>query len=165
VDKDVLDTDRFDTLELLEQYLAQEEVTIQFMTNIGQEVVIAGNAYMSGVNFSAPTEGSATGDFSFQGNGDFTATRLPTVGALPVISSSSVIAITNGTAGTRATTASNTPTLYELVGTIPSGVTINATSGLISWTNAVPVGNYLGAFIRVTNAAGSVTQEIAIIVT
>lgn len=165
VDKDVLDTDRFDTLELLEQYLAQEEVTIQFMTNIGQEVVIAGSAYMSGVNFSAPTEGSATGDFSFQGNGDFTATRLAAAGSLSVISSANVIDIENGTGGTFSVTASNTPTGYELVGTVPAGVTINATTGVITFTDAVAVGNYLGIYVRVTNAYGVTEQQIAIIVT
>lgn len=165
VDKDVLDTDRFDTLELLEKYLAQETVVVQFMTNLGQEVVISGSAYMSGVNFSAPTEGSATGDFTFQGDGNFTAERLATVGSLPVISSDNVIDIENGTGGTFAVVASNTPTLYELLGTIPSGVTINATSGVITFTSSVPVGNYLGLVIRVTNANGYTEQPIAIIVT
>ena len=165
VDKDVLDTDKFDTLELLQKYLAQETVTIQFMTNIGQEVVLSGEAYMSGTNFSAPTEGSATGDFTFQGNGDFTAERLPASGSLSVISSDNVIDIVNGTGGTFNVTASNTPTLYELLGDVPAGVTINSSTGVITFTDAVPVGNYLGLEIRVTNAFGYVTQSIAIIVT
>lgn len=163
VDKDVADTTFNDTLELIEMYLTKGEVEVQFTTNLGQEVIIKGNAYMTGINFAAPTEGSATGDFSFVGNGDFTAERVPANGSLSVISSSNVINIINGTSGTFNVTANNTPTGYSLTGA-PAGVTINASTGVISFTDAVAVGNYLNVFIGVTNAAGTTTQQVAVLV-
>lgn len=59
------------TKQILDTYQAGTEVEVQFTTEIVGDVVITGNAYIEGVNMSAPTNGVATGDASFKGNGDF----------------------------------------------------------------------------------------------
>lgn len=169
VDKDVSDADKFDTLELLQKYLAQETVTIQFMTNIGQEVVLSGEAYMSGSNFSAPTEGSATGDFTFQGNGDFTAERLATVGPLSFMTSNNVIEIDPVTGVIFNVVATNSPTSYAFVATpnaVPGGITVDTVTGVITAGAGFPTGvNFLGTSLRITNANGYNDFPLAFIIT
>ncbi len=46
---------------------------------------------------------------------------------------------------------------------LPNGVTINSTSGVISWTNSVPVGNYT-IIVTATNAIGVKTSSYTLIV-
>jgi hypothetical protein len=163
-DKDqVTQANYTDAFELLEQYKNRLPVEVQFTTSMGGDVIISGQAYMSGANISAPVEGAASGDFNFQGNGNFFTERV-TTGATPVISSANSINITNGTAGTFDVVADGTPTGYELLGDVPAGVTINAETGVISFTDDVAVGVYPGLTIRVTNANGSTSQAVVIIV-
>lgn len=165
-DKDVANTTQNSFKEVLQKFKDATRVFVQFTTAEFGDVVISGYAYISSANIAAATEGSATGDFAFQGDGDFELETVEAVGDLPVISSSAVVEIENGTAGTFNVTASNTPTNYSFQGTaVPTGVTINATTGVISFTDAVAVGNYLGTTLRVTNANGYTDQLIAFIVT
>jgi hypothetical protein len=164
-DKDVANTTQTDFFEVLTKFKNATRVSVQFTTAEFGDAVISGFAYISSANVAAATEGSATGDFAFQGDGDFELERVAAVGPLPVISSSNTVAISAAAASTRATTASNSPTNYAFVGTpAPDGITINATTGLISWTIGRPVGTYLGTTLRVTNANGYTDQLIAFVV-
>lgn len=63
------------TKELLDTYQAGTEVEVQFTTNISGDVIITGMTFIEGMNLSAPTNGVATGDASFKGNGDFVTTE------------------------------------------------------------------------------------------
>lgn len=165
-DKDVANTTQNSFKEVLQKFKDATRVAVQFTTQEFGDVVISGNAYISSANIAAATEGSATGDFAFQGDGDFELETVEATGDLPVISSSNLIAIVNGTSGTFNVTANNTPTNYAFVGTaVPTGVTINATTGVISFTDAVAAGNYLGTSIRVTNANGYTDQAVVFVVT
>jgi hypothetical protein len=53
---------------------------------------------------------------------------------------------------------------YSLTGTIPSGISINATSGVISWTNAIAVGTYT-LTVKAANSAGNTTTTYTLTVT
>jgi len=64
-------TTQVGTKQILDTYQAGTEVEVQFTTEIVGDVVITGQAYIEGINMSAPTNGVATGDSSFKGNGDF----------------------------------------------------------------------------------------------
>ncbi len=74
---------------------------------------------------------------------------------------------TQGTAG-----ASATPTInnglgtiaYSLTGTIPTGVSISNTSGVISWANTVAAGTYI-LNVTATNSAGNTTATYTLTVT
>jgi hypothetical protein len=71
----------------------------------------------------------------------------------PVITSSSTV---NGTVGSNFSyqiTASNNPTTYAVSGSLPAGLTLNATTGLISGTPSV-AGNAT-MILSVTNAGGA----------
>jgi hypothetical protein len=165
-DKDIANTTQTDFVEVLQKFKDGTRVFVQFTTKAFGDAVISGYCYVNGVNVTASTEGSATGDFGFKGDQDFDIDRIPASGPLPVISSANVIEIENGTAGTFNVVASETPTNYSFVGvTPPAGVTINATTGVISFTDAVAVGNYLGTVIRVTNANGYTDQLVGFLVT
>ncbi len=78
--------------------------------------------------------------------------------------SSTVVA---GTAGNSATPSINTGgsiITYSLTGTIPSGISINSSTGVISWSNAVAVGSYNLA-IKATNNIGNTTGTYTLTVT
>jgi hypothetical protein len=60
--------------EILDTYTAGTEVEISFATDIVGDVIITGNAFIEGLNMTAGTNGVATGDASFKGNGDFVTT-------------------------------------------------------------------------------------------
>lgn len=64
-------TTQVGTKEILDNYQDGTEVEISFTTNIVGDVIITGNTYIEGLNMSAGTNGVATGDCSFKGNGDF----------------------------------------------------------------------------------------------
>jgi hypothetical protein len=75
--------------------------------------------------------------------------------------------IVTGTAGSSAT-----PTItngggtinYSLTGTVPAGITINASTGVISWSNAVAAG--VDALnVKATNSAGNTTANYTLTVT
>jgi hypothetical protein len=64
-------TTQVGTKEILDNYQDGTEVEISFTTNIVGDVIITGNTFIEGLNMSAGTNGVATGDCSFKGNGDF----------------------------------------------------------------------------------------------
>lgn len=73
----------------------------------------------------------------------------------------------SGTAG-----ASSTPSInnglgtitYALNGTIPTGISINASTGVINWNNTLAVGNYV-LTAKASNSAGSVTTNFTLSIT
>jgi len=52
---------------------------------------------------------------------------------------------------------------YSLTGTVPSGISINSSTGVISWTNAVAVGVY-NLSVKATNNIGSVSGSYSLTV-
>jgi hypothetical protein len=52
---------------------------------------------------------------------------------------------------------------YTLSGTIPTGISISSSIGIISWTNAVAVGTY-ALTVKATNSAGNTTTTYTITV-
>jgi len=64
-------TTQIATKELLDTYQAGTEVEVQFTTDIAGDVIITGDTFIESMNMSAPTNGVATGDAAFKGNGDF----------------------------------------------------------------------------------------------
>ena len=108
---------------------------------------VAGNAT---VIISATNAGGA-------GNQSFS---LRILAQAPVISS---VATANGTVGSAFShqiTANNIPTSYSVYGTLPAGLSLNATSGLISGTPSA-VGN-ASVTVIATNAGGSGSQPLSI---
>lgn len=62
------------TKQILDLYQAGTQVQVQFTTQIAGDVIITGQSFIESMNMSAPTNGVATGDASFKGNGDFVTT-------------------------------------------------------------------------------------------
>lgn len=61
-----------DVKTLLDYYLADTLVAVEFSTNVAADIVLAGNVYISQCDIDATNEEGVTGSFSFTGNGDFT---------------------------------------------------------------------------------------------
>jgi len=78
----------------------------------------------------------------------------------PVITSAATAIGTVGSAFSHQITASNNPTSYSITGTLPAGLSLNATSGLISGTPSA-AGNS-SVTVSATNAGGSGSQPLAI---
>lgn len=92
----------------------------------------------------------------------YTMTVAPTsVVAAPVITSSSTASGILGSAFSYQIVASNNPTSYSATG-LPSGLSINTSTGLISGTPTV-TGTYT-VIIKATNSAGSASQNVTVIV-
>jgi hypothetical protein len=72
--KPTASTTQIGTKEILDTYQAGTEVEVQFSTEIVGDVIITGQSFIESLNMSAPTNGVATGDASFKGNGDFVTT-------------------------------------------------------------------------------------------
>ena len=102
-----------------------------------------------------------TNNDDYQNTAGFGTVNLTVCAATaPVISSANTASGTVGTAFTYTITATNTPTSYAVGGTLPAGVTINTTTGVISGT---PTG--IGTFIdtvKAINAGGTGTQIVTI---
>jgi GH18 family chitinase len=79
----------------------------------------------------------------------------------PVISSAATASATVGTAFSYQIAASGSPTSYSATG-LPAGLTVNATSGLISGTPTVAATSAVTLYA--TNAAGSATKALTITV-
>ena len=94
-----------------------------------------------------------------------TATVTIEVRLRPVITSAAATTFTVGAAGTFAMTAtgSPTPTLSE-IGTLPAGVTFNATTGVLSGTPAAGTGRIYSITLRAANAAATVSQAFKLTV-
>ena len=121
----------------------------------------------SGVLSGTPTQ-SGTYVITLRAtNGVLTATQTFTliVSATPVITSTSSTTYTTGTAGTFTVTATGypTPTLSES-GALPSGVTFNATTGVLSGTPAAGTGGSYTLTFTATNTYGTTTQTFTLIV-
>jgi lysophospholipase L1-like esterase len=119
------------------------------------------NAYQT-VNVTTPklTVGQKILRIVFDGGGfnlnylNFTLSK-----AAPIISSAATANGVTGNIFSYSVTASNTPTSYSATG-LPSGITINALTGLISGTTFIS-GTY-NATMSATNAGGTTTNNLTI---
>jgi|GEM_PF-3290348 hypothetical protein len=80
---------------------------------------------------------------------------------IPVISGSATATATSGSAFTYTITASNTPTSYAVTG-LPTGLSINTTTGIISGTTST-AGVYIDT-LKATNAYGTGTAVLTLTV-
>ena len=78
----------------------------------------------------------------------------------PIISSTATANGTVGSAFSHQITANNNPTSYSVSGTLPAGLSLNATSGLISGTPSA-AGN-ASVTVSATNAGGSGNQSLTL---
>ena len=70
--KPAASTTQMGTKEVMDLYKNGTQVEVQFSTKIIGDVIIKGQTFIEGMNMSSGTNGAATGDCSFKGNGDFT---------------------------------------------------------------------------------------------
>jgi len=92
------------------------------------------------------------------GTGVKTLTISVASGPLPVISSAGTAAGVVGSAFRYQITATNSPTSYRVAGTLPAGLALNATTGLISGTPSAAVTS--SVTIAATNVGGSGTKAL-----
>jgi len=151
-------TTQIGTKEILDTYQAGSEVEVQFTTDIAGDVIVTGNTFIEGLNMTAGTNGVATGDASFKGNGDFETSLSigETLPDVPYITSGSPVYLFEGIPFSYQIYATNGPTSYGATG-LPAGVTINSTTGLISGT---PTVGTLNMTISATNAGGTATKNV-----
>jgi len=166
-DKDpVTQANYTDAFELLEQYKNRLPVEVQFTTQIGGDVIISGEAYMSGANISAPVEGAASGDFNFQGNGNFEIERVP---SLPAFGSQFAGTINTGLqegdslpASAYLASNSGAVTSWSYSGTLPEGVTFNTTTGVFVYVTELENQETVTGVLTATNEFGSATINLNI---
>jgi len=85
------------------------------------------------------------------------------VGQIPSITSVAGAAFLSGAGGTFQVTATGAPApTFALAGTVPPGVSINATSGLLTVPATLPGGSYL-VTITATNSAGGAQQVFSLV--
>jgi hypothetical protein len=65
-----------DFISMLLAHQAGSEVSVSFTTDIVGDFVISGMAFIESVNASAPTNGVATADAAFKGNGNYTIAKV-----------------------------------------------------------------------------------------
>lgn len=64
--------------EVVQKMLAREECLFQYTTEETGDFIYSGSVYITSADISASTEGAATGNFAFTGNGNLTlATVTP----------------------------------------------------------------------------------------
>ena len=102
-----------------------------------------------------------TNNDDYQNTAGFGTVNLTVCAATtPAITSAPTASGTVGTIFTYGITATNTPTTYTVGGTLPAGITINTSTGVIS---GIPTGS--GIFVdtlKATNAGGTGTQILTI---
>jgi len=172
-DKDVDNTTQTDFVEVLQKFKDGTRVFVQFTTKAFGDVVISGYAYVNGVNVTASTEGSATGDFGFKGDQDFDIDRIPAVvvPAAPIFSTSFPDGINTLINEGETTTVnfntflgagSGAVTTWSIADELPVGMTLNATTGVLSILDTTIAGENLDSVVTATNAAGSATIVIQV---
>ena len=89
-----------------------------------------------------------------------------TVNTAPVFTSASSTTFTVGTAGSFTVVASGTPapTLSQTAGTLPTGVTFNASTGVLSGTPGAGTGGTYSITFKATNTSGSTNQTFTLTV-
>ena len=156
------------TKQILDLYQAGTQVQVQFTTQIAGDVIITGQSFIESMNMSAPTNGVATGDASFKGNGDFVTTvsvggeipETPTLPNAPFITSGSTAYIFANFPFSYQIYATNSPTSYVATG-LPSGLSINTSTGLISGT---PSTGTMSMTVSATNAGGTTSLNVVNVV-
>jgi len=115
----------------------------------------------AGTNGSYPITFTATNGVGSPATQNFTLT----VNTAPVITSANNTTFTVGVAGTFTVTASGTPspTLSE-TGTLPSGVTFNPGTGVLSGTPAAGTGGTYSITFKASNSVGSNSQTFTLTV-
>ena len=168
-DKDVANTAQTDFFNVLQKFKNATRVFVQFTTNEGGDAIISGYAYISSANIAAATEGSATGDFAFQGDGDFELDRMPSAPVFSSPDSTHVYPITEGDEGTidlngRLASSSGAVTTWAFSGTLITGITLNTSTGIITYTDEINVTELIEitGVVTATNADGSATKNITI---
>lgn len=66
-----------DTKSILDAFLANAIVAVEFTTDVEGDIIISGNAYLTSCNIGAPVNGAATYDVTFDGTGNFTVGAVP----------------------------------------------------------------------------------------
>jgi hypothetical protein len=142
------------------QILATKEPTSYNATGLPAELTIdTATGVISG---TVTTAGTYTVTISAKdGSGTGTATLTIKIG-LPVISSAATASVGINTPFSYQIVASNTPASYSATG-LPTGVTVNTTTGAISGTPTV--GGTFNVTLGATNAAGTGTKTLVITVT
>ncbi|OIR12084.1 putative Ig domain protein [mine drainage metagenome] len=77
--------------------------------------------------------------------------------------SATIVVNTAGSSATPTITNGGGTITYSLTGTIPTGVSISSTTGVISWTNTVAAGTYT-LNVKATNSAGNITTTYTLTV-
>ncbi len=94
-----------------------------------------------------------------------TQTFTLTINQAPVITSANTTTFTTGTAGTFTVTATGFPApIFSETGALPSGVTLNTTTGVLSGTPAAGTGGTYIVTVKATNASGTATQTFTLVV-
>lgn len=83
----------------------------------------------------------------------------------PTVSSPTTAAGTHNTPFSYQIVGNNSPTSFGVTGTLPTGVTLNPTTGLISGTPLVTSTQVFNVTVSATNAVGTGTRAVAITIT
>lgn len=66
-----------DTKTILDAYVANEPVAVEFTTDVEGDIIISGSCNIIGCNIGAPVNGNATYEVTFDGVGDFVVGVVP----------------------------------------------------------------------------------------
>jgi hypothetical protein len=156
-DKDTANVAQTDFMGVLGLQLAGTEVDIEFTSNEIGDFILSGKAFIESCNITSEIGNTVTGDFSFKGNGDLQLAVI--VSPNPIMTSENVINIQQGLEGTFQVTGTNGPfTSFGITGTNPlpgTGISLDPTTGLFSWTDTASVGTYVVQLLIFSNAGFS----------
>jgi hypothetical protein len=159
-DKPSGSTTQIGAMDIVDYQLAKTALDIEFTSGVAGDWKYAGSVYVESADIDATVDQSMTGSFSFKGNGDLTKSIVPSPN--PTMTSSDTIAIENGVADDFQVTATNGPlTSFGITGanSLPTNVSLNTTTGLISWTSSVTPGTYT-VELQIFNSSGWTTETI-----